>query len=117
MSASTRGNCIIPVEVQKTMNPPVGIKTVEPLEGYRLRLTYTDGVSGIADVSRLAGKGVFRLWEEPGAFGRVSIGSGGELHWSDEVDLCADSLYLEITGKSPQEVFPNLSSAAASTHA
>ena len=41
----------------------------------------------------------------------MAIGSGGELRWSDEVDLCAEALYLEITGKTPDEVFPNLRSA------
>ena len=69
--------------------------------------------SGEVDLSHLVGKGVFQLWNDPQAFARVSIGSGGEVRWSDEVDLCADALYLEITGKSPEEVFPNLKKAAA----
>lgn len=80
----------------------------EPLPGYRLRLTYADGVTGIVDLSHLVGKGVFQLWNDPEAFQRVSIGTGGEVRWSDEVDLCADALYLEVTGKQPDEVFPNL---------
>jgi hypothetical protein len=80
----------------------------EPLSGYRLRLRYADGVTGVVDVAHLVGKGVFKLWNDPEAFGRVSIGTGGELCWSDEVDLCADALYLEITAKSPDEVFPSL---------
>ena len=80
----------------------------EQLPGYRLRLTYADGVTGIVDLSHLVGKGVFGLWDDPEAFGRVSIGTGGEVRWSDEVDLCADALYLEVTGKQPDEVFPNL---------
>jgi len=45
----------------------------------------------------------------------VSIGSGGELRWSDEVDLCADALYMQITGKTPEEVFPGI--AKATIHA
>ena len=53
----------------------------------------------IVDLSRLVGKGVFQLWNDPEAFGRVSLGTGGELVWSDEVDLCADALYLEVTGR------------------
>ena len=84
---------------------------VQPLPGYRLHLRYADGVAGNVDVSPLVGKGVFRLWNDPEAFQRVSIGSGGELCWSDEVDLCADALYMEITGKTPDEVFPGLSKA------
>ena len=88
---------------------------VEPLPGYRLRVQYADGVAGVVDLSHLAGKGVFQLWNDPEAFRRVSIGTGGEVRWSDEVDLCADAMYLESTGKQPDEVFPSLSKVP--THA
>lgn len=88
---------------------PIRLTRVEAQEHYKLRLTYADGVTGLVDLSHLAGQGVFRLWDDPAAFQRVSIGSDGEVHWSDDVDLCADSLYMEITGKSPGEVFPRLS--------
>ena len=84
---------------------------VQPLPGYRLHLRYADGVAGDVNLSSLVGKGVFRLWNASEAFQRVSIGSGGEVRWSDEVDLCADALYMEITGKTPDEVFPGLSKA------
>ncbi len=80
----------------------------EALPGYRLRIQYADGVTGDVDLSHLVGKGVFQLWNDPDAFARVSIGTAGELRWSDEVDLCADALYMEITGKEPDEVFPSL---------
>jgi hypothetical protein len=80
----------------------------EPLRGYKLRLGYADGITGVVDLSHLVGKGVFELWNDPEAFGKVAIGTAGELRWSDEVDLCADALYLEITGKQPEEVFPSL---------
>jgi hypothetical protein len=81
---------------------------VTPLAGYRLRLRYSDGVEGEVDLSHLAGKGVFLLWNDPEAFENVSIGAGGEIRWSDQVDLCPDALYMQITGKPPAEVFPNL---------
>jgi hypothetical protein len=83
----------------------------EPLPGYRLHLRYADGVTGDVDLSHLVGKGVFQLWNDPDAFGRVSIGTASEVRWSDEVDLCADALYLEITGKQPEEAFPRLGKA------
>jgi len=86
----------------------LGAVEVQPLPGYRLRLRYADGVAGEVDLSRFVGKGVFRLWSDPEAFQQVSVGSGGELRWSDDVDLCADALYLEITGKRPEDVFPSL---------
>ena len=86
---------------------------VRPLPSYRLFLRYEDGVAGEVDLSSLVGRGVFKLWNDPEAFQRVAIGSGGELHWSDEVDLCADAQYLKITGKTPEDIFPNLAKAPA----
>lgn len=86
---------------------------VRPLPDYRLHLRYDDGVVGDVDLSSLVGKGVFRLWNDPEAFQHVAIGSGGELRWSDEVDLCADALYMQITGKTPDEVFPSIAKASA----
>ena len=80
----------------------------EPLAGYKLCLRYADGVTGVVDLSHLVGKGVFQLWNDAEAFRRLSIGTGGEVCWSHEVDLCADALYLEITGQRPDEVFPSL---------
>lgn len=86
---------------------------VIPLAGYRIRIRYVDGVEGEVDLSHLVGKGVFSLWNDPLAFDNVQIGSSGEIKWNDEVDLCPDALYLEITGKSPADVFPNLLKAPA----
>ena len=81
---------------------------VTPLPGYAIRIRYEDGVEGDVDLSHLVGKGVFSVWNEPHAFESVCIGPSGEIKWSDAVDLCPDSLYMQITGKSPEEVFPNL---------
>lgn len=84
---------------------------VNPLPEFRLRLRYSDGVEGVVDLSHLAGKGVFRIWDDPGVFENAAIGSGGEIRWGDDVDICADALYMELTGKTPDEVFPNLKRA------
>ena len=82
---------------------------VRPRPGYKLYVRYGDGVEGEVDLSHLVGKGVFSLWNDPRAFENVTIGPHGEIRWTDEIDLCPDALYMEITGKSPEEVFPNLS--------
>ena len=79
-----------------------------PLENYRVDLTFADGTRGVVDLSHLAGRGVFALWNDPAAFKQVRIGDVGELIWSEQIDLCPDSLYLKITGKTPAEAFPAL---------
>jgi len=84
------------------------ITHVEVLPAYCLELTFDDGHSGTADLSHLAGKGVFACWNDRAAFAQVRVGSSGELVWSDQVDLCPDALYLKVTGKKPEEVFPAL---------
>ena len=86
--------------------------SVRPLAGYRLWLRYDDGVEGEADLSRFVGKGVFARWQEPETFESVHIGEDGQIAWDDEIDMCADALYLEITGMRPEDLFPALAPGA-----
>jgi len=86
------------------------IVKVEVLQDYRLEVTFDDGVRGVVDLSSLVGRGVFALWLDYGAFATVRIGSSGELAWGDQIDLCPDSLYLKVTGKKPEDLFPHLRS-------
>ena len=81
---------------------------VKALENYRLGLTFADGTRGVADLSDLAGKGVFELWNNYDEFKKVKIGESGELVWGKQIDLCPDSLYLKVTGKTPEDLFPAL---------
>ena len=86
---------------------------VGPLPDYRLFLRYSDGTEGKVDLSHLVGRGVFKAWEDLKVFNSVRIGEGGQVEWDDEIDLCADSLYMELTGKKPEEVFPALSGSVS----
>jgi len=85
------------------------ITEVKVVENYCLHLVFDDGVSGTVDLSGFVGKGVFALWRDYRAFEQVRIGSSGELTWNDQIDLCPDSLYLRVTGKKPEDIFPKLS--------
>ena len=38
----------------------------------------------------------------------VHVAPHGGVAWNDEIELCADSLYLELTGKSARKMFPGL---------
>jgi hypothetical protein len=88
----------------------------EALPHYRLRLRYDDGIEGIVDLSNEVGKEFFAAWKDPKHFVAVNIDRGGRaLRWPGEIDLCADALYLEITGMKPEELFPALQSEG--THA
>ncbi len=84
------------------------INNIKVLKQYRIELTFADGTSGIVNLSDLVGHGVFSQWNDYEEFLKVKIGDAGELVWEDNIDLCPDSLYLEVTGKNPEDIFPNL---------
>lgn len=86
---------------------------VKALTGYKLWVKYSDGVEGEVDLSHLVGKGVFSLWNDYSAFQKVHIGSSGEIAWTDSIDICPDSIYMKITGKTPEQLFENLKSECA----
>ena len=79
---------------------------VEPREGYRIWLQYSDGAAGEIDVSYLARRGVFKAWNNRAYFETVHIAPAGGIAWGEEVELCPDALYTKLTGKSVAEVMP-----------
>ena len=91
------------------------IKLVEikPLPNYRMWLKYADGVEGVVDFSGDVGKGVFKYWSDPKNFENVHIGESGEVSWTETIDVCADSLYLKITGKQAEDIFPAMKGTKA----
>lgn len=88
--------------------PVPKILEARPLDAYKIWLKFDDDIIGEVDLSHLAGKGVFTLWDNYENFGKFSIENGRSLAWSDEIDIDADSLYLKLTGKKPEELFPGV---------
>jgi hypothetical protein len=88
--------------------PAPKLLEAKPLNGYKIQLKFADGVNGEVDLSPLVGKGVFAFWEKAENFKKVTIENGRWLEWSDEIDLDADALYLKLTGKKADELFPAL---------
>jgi Protein of unknown function (DUF2442) len=81
---------------------------VQACLSYRLYLEFSDGTKGEVDLSDLAGKGVFQIWNDYSFFEKAHIGQHRQIKWDDELELSADSLYLRLTGKSPEQLFPKL---------
>ena len=81
------------------------VSQVEAFPGYKIRVRYLDGVEGEVDLSQDVGKGVFAAWEDLDFFESVHVSSHGSIAWSDDIEICADSIYLELSGKTPEEVF------------
>jgi len=77
---------------------------VEAREGLSIWLRFSDGSAGEVDLSDLAGRGVFRARDRVGVFEGVRVAPHGAIAWNDEIELCGDALYLELTGKSVARV-------------
>jgi hypothetical protein len=74
----------------------------ELVEGYRLRLAFSDGVSGVIDFKdRIVGRGgVFEALEDPEVFAAFVIDEeGGTLAWPNGVDFCPETLHALATGR------------------
>lgn len=84
------------------------ITHAKALPGYRLELQFDNGESGAVDLSEFVGRGVFAAWHEPGVFDRVAVTSDGAVQWPGEIDMCPDALFLRMTGKQPEDLFPSL---------
>ena len=77
---------------------PTGI---EALAGYRIHVTFADGVEGLIDLSADVGRGVFAPLADEAFFRTVHIGRYGQIAWSEDFEICSDAAYQEITSKSP----------------
>ena len=74
---------------------PVEIKA---LDKYSIYVGYSDGVQGVVDLKRLAHKGVFHDWDENNLFSQVHIDDYGAIAWNEKIDICPDSIYLQLKG-------------------
>ncbi|HLH75285.1 MAG TPA: DUF2442 domain-containing protein [Candidatus Binataceae bacterium] len=75
-------------------------REAQPLEGFKLRLTLTDGSVIERDVSRLlVGPVLEKIRRDPALFAQVRV-EGGTVVWPNGADLCPDVL---IWGGPPPE--------------
>lgn len=81
---------------------------VEARAGRKIWLRYSDGSAGEVDLSNLSGRGVFQAWDHRGFFEQVHVAPHRAIAWNNEIELCADSLYLELTGRSMEQILPGL---------
>lgn len=80
------------------------IVQLKPLENFKLHVWFQDGVNGVVDLSHLAGKPAFKVWDTPHGFESVHISD--ETHaptWPGGMDIDPLNLYLKIIGKTFEE--------------
>lgn len=83
------------------------ITTVKARPNFCLELQFENGEWGVVDLSEYVGRGVCAAWEQPGVFEQVGVSDEGAVVWPGEIDFCPDALYLRMTKKRPEEVFPS----------
>jgi len=93
--------------------PCATVTEARVLDGYRLELTFSDGVRGVVDLAnRIVGRGgVFGPLENPDFFRQVVVDHElGTLTWPNGADFCPDLLYRWATGTP---VLPSASETVA----
>lgn len=63
---------------------------------------------GLVALDDLVGRSVFKIWSDRRVFESVRINDAGAVEWPGNVDLCADALYLRLTGKQPEDFNQNV---------
>jgi len=76
---------------------------IEALPGYRIRVTYSDGVEGVINLSSEIGRGVFAPLADEAFFRTVHIGRFGQIAWSEDIEICSDAAYEEIAAMKSVE--------------
>ncbi len=74
----------------------VRVTTAEPIEGYKLRVGFTDGTSRVIDFERDLEGRLFGPLKNPELFRQVRV-EGGTLVWPNGADVCPDALYYQGT--------------------
>jgi uncharacterized protein DUF2442 len=85
---------------------------VNPLQNYRLQVTFEDGISGIIDLTDFIKKGIFIPLQNVALFNKAYV-THSSIAWSEELAIDALTIYAEITKKQPSDiVYANFQHAA-----
>jgi hypothetical protein len=72
--------------------------SVEPLKDYSIFVKFSDGTEGTVNLQHLAHKGVFADWDKDNLFQKAHITDYGAIEWNEDIDICADNVYLQLQG-------------------
>lgn len=76
---------------------PWKVEAIKLLSGYRLEVTFADGLHGVVDLSHIPHTGVFAVWDELGYFEKAIIDpETWTVCWPNGEDVAPDAMYEEV---------------------
>jgi hypothetical protein len=80
----------------KVPGPLVRVQAVEPLERFRVRITFKDGVQKEIDLEKFLRGEIFEpIRKDPEMFRAVKV-VGGTIGWENGADIDPDVLYYDL---------------------
>ena len=75
----------------------IHIKAVKALPHYKIWLKFSDNTEGVVSIAHLAGKGIFKEWDNNNLFSQVYINTEtNAIAWNKNIDIDGLNLYLKI---------------------
>ncbi|MGB4724654.1 MAG: DUF2442 domain-containing protein [Sediminibacterium sp.] len=88
------------------------IEEVAYINDYTIHIKFEDGISGSIQLNDLVQKGIFQELKDKSKFAKVFT-NGYSVAWSNELEIDANKIYLELTGKNFGDIQnPKLSHAS-----
>ncbi len=76
--------------------PLVRVKSVEPLEKFRVRIRFQNGVQKVIDLEKFLRGEIFApIREDPRVFRSIKV-VGGTIGWDNGADIDPDVLYYDL---------------------
>ena len=81
---------------------------VEARQPFRLWIRFDDGVSGIVDLAQWSTRENFAAWSDATFFETAHLRPHGAIAWGqdDALELDPTAMYLDLTGKSFEDLHP-----------
>jgi len=70
------------------------VKSVKPLDNYRLLLTFANNEQRCYDIKPLLDTGVFKSLKDPVMFNTVRV-CFDSIAWANQVDIAPETLYMD----------------------
>ena len=72
--------------------------------GYAIHVLFEDGIAGTIQLDDLVENGIFLPLKDTTNFAKVYT-TGYSIAWSDQLEIDAATIYAELSGKAPADVF------------